>query len=98
MNKSQTDWKAIDAMKDEDTDLSDDPEITPEQFSKAIVRKNLKPVKKSQVTLRIDSDVLEWFRSQGKGYQTHINSLLKAYMEANTKKVESHHANDQQSV
>ncbi|MEY2834275.1 MAG: hypothetical protein RLZZ574_3535, partial [Cyanobacteriota bacterium] len=37
---------------------------------------------KSQVTLRIDSDVLKWFKSQGKGYQTQINSLLRAYMEA----------------
>lgn len=45
MNKSQTDWRAIDAIEDEDTDLSDDPEVTPEQFSKTIVRKNLKPVK-----------------------------------------------------
>lgn len=88
MKTSQTDWKAIDAMEDEDIDLSDDPEVTPEQFSKAIVRRNLKPVNKSQITLRIDADVLEWFKSQGKGYQTHINSLLKAYMEANTKKAE----------
>lgn len=37
---------------------------------------------KVQVTLRIDSDVLEWFKSQGRGYQTQINSLLRAYMDA----------------
>ncbi|MEH2151667.1 BrnA antitoxin family protein [Nostoc sp.] len=37
---------------------------------------------KAQVTLRIDSDVLEWFKLQGQGYQTHINTLLRAYMEA----------------
>jgi uncharacterized protein (DUF4415 family) len=35
------------------------------------------------VTLRIDNDVLDWFKSQGRGYQTQINSLLRAYMEAN---------------
>ncbi|WP_448266426.1 BrnA antitoxin family protein [Nostoc sp. DSM 114159] len=34
------------------------------------------------MTLRIDSDVLEWFKSQGRGYQTQINTLLRAYMEA----------------
>jgi uncharacterized protein (DUF4415 family) len=35
------------------------------------------------VTLRIDRDVLEWFKAQGKGYQTNINQLLRAYMKAN---------------
>ncbi|WP_427901721.1 BrnA antitoxin family protein [Marinobacter bryozoorum] len=37
---------------------------------------------KQPVTLRIDEDVLEWFRSQGKGYQTRINKLLRLYMES----------------
>jgi uncharacterized protein (DUF4415 family) len=37
--------------------------------------------KKAQITLRIDSDVLEWFKGTGKGYQTRINTLLRAYME-----------------
>jgi uncharacterized protein (DUF4415 family) len=81
--KSQTDWQRLDAMEDEDIDLSDCPEITPEQFAKAIVRRGLPVAKnKAQVTLRIDSEVLEWFKSQGRGYQTQINSLLRAYMEA----------------
>lgn len=82
-NTSQTDWKRLDAMQDEDIDLSDTQEITPEMFAKAIVRHGLtaKP-KKQQVTLRIDSDVLTWFREQGRGYQTKINALLRAYMDA----------------
>jgi len=59
------------------------PEITPEMFAKAVVRRGLKPApRKQQVTIRLDGDVLEWFRAQGKGYQTRINSLLRAYMEA----------------
>ena len=50
--KSRTDWKRMDAMRDEDIDTSDIPEITPEQFAKAIVRKGLKPVvRKKQITL-----------------------------------------------
>ena len=50
--KSRTDWKRMDAMRDEDIDTSDIPEITPEQFARAIVRKGLKPVaRKKQVTL-----------------------------------------------
>jgi uncharacterized protein (DUF4415 family) len=58
--KSQTDFERLDKMKDEDIDLSDVPEITPEMFAKAVVRHGLKPRIKKQVTLRIDSDVLEW--------------------------------------
>ncbi|NCR41368.1 MAG: BrnA antitoxin family protein [Microcystis aeruginosa W13-11] len=82
-SKSQTDWQRLDAMSDEDIDLSDCPEITPEMFAKAVVRRGLPATKaKSQVTLPIDSDVLEWFKSQGRGYQTQINQLLRAYMEA----------------
>jgi uncharacterized protein (DUF4415 family) len=46
----------------------------------------LKPVpRKTQITLRLDTEVLHWFKAQGKGYQTNINALLKAYMEANQK-------------
>ena len=82
-SKSETDWKKLDAMTDAEIDLSDCPEITPEQFAKAVVRRGLPERKnKAQVTLRIDDDVLEWFKSQGRGYQTQINSLLRAYMEA----------------
>jgi uncharacterized protein (DUF4415 family) len=81
--KSQTDWEQVDKMQDDEIDFSENPEITPEMFAKAIVRKGLKPVaRKSQVTLRIDEDVLTWFKKQGAGYQTRINSLLKAYKEA----------------
>jgi len=70
-------------MKDKDIDLSDSPELTPEMFARAIVRRGMKPVvRKAQLTLRLDQDVLEWFRRQGRGYQTQINSLLRAYMEA----------------
>jgi uncharacterized protein (DUF4415 family) len=81
--RSKTDWKRIDAMRDADIDFSDDPEWTPEMFARAVRRVGLKPVlRKSQITLRLDADVLEWFRARGSGYQTQINSLLRAYMEA----------------
>ncbi len=82
-SNSQTDWQRLDSISDEGIDLSDCPEITPELFAKAVVKQGLPIVKnKAQVTLRIDSDVLEWFKSQGRGYQTQINALLRAYMEA----------------
>jgi uncharacterized protein (DUF4415 family) len=81
--KSRTDWKRVDTLKDKDIDLSDVPEVSPEMFARAIVRRGLKPVsRKAQLTLRVDSDVLDWFRKQGQGYQTRINALLRAYMDA----------------
>ena len=81
--KSRTDWGRVDALKDEDIDLSDTPEVSLEMFARSVVRRGLKPVpRKAQLTLRLDSDVLEWFRKQGQGYQTKINALLRAYMDA----------------
>ena len=86
-HKSQTDWERVDNLQDNDIDFSDNPEVTPEMFAKAVLRKGLKPVvRKTQVTLRIDEDVLTWFKKQGKGYQTRINLLLKAYKEAHQNK------------
>lgn len=81
--KSQTDWVRLKTMKDCEVDLSDSPELTPDLFARAIVRRGLQIVpRKSQLTLRLDQDVLEWFRQQGQGYQTQINALLRAYMNA----------------
>jgi uncharacterized protein (DUF4415 family) len=81
--KSRTDWKRVDALKDKEIDLSDIQEVPPEMFARAIVRRGLKPVsRKAQLTLRVDSDVLDWYRKQGQGYQTKINALLRAYMDA----------------
>jgi len=80
--KSRTDWKRVDELRDDRIDFSDAPELTPEMFARAIVRRGLKPVaRKKLLTLRIDSDVVEWYRSQGSGYQTRINALLRAYMQ-----------------
>jgi uncharacterized protein (DUF4415 family) len=79
--KSETDLNRIDAMKEEDIDFSDNPEATPEMFARAVVRRNFKVIaRKKQLTLRIDSDVVDWYKLQGRGYQTRINSLLRAYM------------------
>ena len=69
-------------------DTSDIPEISPEQFARAVVSRGSKPsAAKVQLTIRIDRDVLEWYRKKGRGYQTRINKLLRAYMEAHPKEV-----------
>jgi len=79
--KSKTDFARLDKIKDEEIDYSDAPAITPEMFAKSIVRRGLKPRTKTQLTLRVDSDVLDWYKQQGRGYQTKINMLLRAYMQ-----------------
>jgi uncharacterized protein (DUF4415 family)/predicted RNA binding protein YcfA (HicA-like mRNA interferase family) len=81
---SQTDWLRVDALEDDDIDYSDIPEVTPEMFARAAVRKGLQPLAPvpKRITLRLDAEVLDWFKAQGRGYQERINSLLRAYMEA----------------
>lgn len=75
---SRTDWKRIDALRDEDIDFSDSPELGPDFFANAIIW----PGPKKQITLRLDPDVLKFFRKHGRGYQTTINAVLRKYMEA----------------
>lgn len=82
--KSRTDLKRLKSMKDAEIIIDKDaPGWTPEMFARAIVRKGLAPMRtKSLLSLRIDSDVLAWFRAQGRGYQSRMNALLRAFMEA----------------
>ncbi len=77
--KSRTDWKRVDATKDEDLDYSEIPELDEDFFKRAKIRW---PRPKDTITIRIDHDVLEWFKAQGTGYQTRMNAVLKAYKEA----------------
>ena len=79
---SRTDWKRVDAMTDKDIDTSDIPPLDEEFFKNATLRI---PKTKSTITMRLDSDVLDWFKSQGGGYQTRINAVLRMYMEAHRK-------------
>ena len=76
-NTSRTEWQRLSAMKDKDIDTSDIPELDDDFFRNAEI---LVPPKQP-VTLRLDADVLMWFKSQGQGYQTRINKLLRSYME-----------------
>ncbi len=81
--RSETDWKRVDALSDKDIDKSDVPEVSPEMFARGLVRRGLKPTsRKQQLTIRVDGDVLDWYKRQGHGYQAKINSLLRAYMDA----------------
>ena len=78
--RSRTDLERVKAMTESEIDYSDIPPLEEDFFKKAVVW----PGPKKQVTLRLDPDVLEFFRSQGKGYQSRINAVLRKYVEAQT--------------
>ena len=80
---SQTDWERIKNMTESEIEAaaaSDaDAQATDEAFwANAEV---VMPQPKRAISLRVDSDVLEWFKSHGRGYQTRMNAVLRAYME-----------------
>ena len=59
------------------------PEADVRHIVRGIVRQGLKPVSsKTSISLRVDADVLDWFNAQGRGYQTRINAVLRAFKDA----------------
>ena len=86
--ESRTDFARLDAMRDEDIDFSDAPKVSPEMFARGLIRRGGVTVKqpKPQITIRLDADVLEWFRARGRGYQSEMSALLRAYMEEHKKR------------
>lgn len=81
--QSRTDWVKIKAMKDKDIDLSDAPELDDDFFGEA----KLWPGKKRQITIRLDPDVVDFFKTKGRGYQSSINAALRRYMEAQQRRL-----------
>jgi len=81
---SKTDWARLEKMTDSEIDLSEIPEVTAEQLSRAPLRLGGKPAPKNKirVSLRLDAEVLAYFKTQsrpiGKNYQAMINETLKA--------------------
>jgi uncharacterized protein (DUF4415 family) len=70
-------------MTDAEIDYSDIPELD-ENFFKNASEVNWPPAK-SQLTIRLDADVLAWLKSNGRGYQTRINRILRVAMESQPK-------------
>lgn len=81
---SKTDWSRVRAMTDRDIAVSaEHPEASVKHIVRGIARRGLKPVPpKESISLRVDADVLSWLKSQGPGYQTRINAILRAFKEA----------------
>ena len=81
---SKTDWPRVRTMKDRQIKTSDEhPEADLKHIVRGIVRHGLKPASaKTSISLRVDADVLKWFKAQGPGYQIRINAVLRAFKDA----------------
>src|SRR5438876_10669697 len=82
--KGLTDWARLAAMTEEEiernaADDPDNPPWTEEDWANARV---VWPQGKAPVTLRLDKDIIAWFKARGRGYQTRINAVLRAFVEA----------------
>ena len=80
--KGKTDWAAVDALTDEDIEAAvrNDPDAVPldVDWSKAVL---VIPSKKKAISIRVDEDVLDYFKKQGEGYQRRMNAVLRSYMD-----------------
>ena len=82
--KGQTDWARVDALTDGEIvqAITEDPdtfEPEPEWLQRTMILRPGQP--KIRVTAYFNQEVMEWFRAQGRGYQTRMNAVLRAYME-----------------
>ena len=81
--KSQTDWARLKATGSAAKPTPEHPEASVAHIVRGVVRRGLQPLpSKASISLRVDQDVLEWFKAQGPGYQTRINTVLRAFRDA----------------
>jgi len=74
---SKTDWARLDAMTDEDIDYSDIPATDAEFWKDAKV---IMPQGKKRVSIEVDRDVLNWFKSRGQDYQSRMSAALRQHI------------------
>ena len=87
MTISKKRLKEIEAIREEDIDYSDIPETDATFWANAELKN---PEPKKGVYIRLDPDILDWLKKQGKGYQTRINAILRSYYEAHKNDSEQH--------
>ena len=85
--KGKTDWARVDALTDDDIDkaVANDPdwaEFKDIDWSDAVL---VIPAKKKAISIRVDEDVLNFFKKEGDGYQRRINAVLRSYMQQKAK-------------
>ena len=79
--QSKTDWARL--RKEAAAPTEEHPEADVRHVVRGMVRRGLGPLPpKASISLRVDQDVLEWFKAQGPGYQTRINTVLRAFRDA----------------
>jgi uncharacterized protein (DUF4415 family) len=86
--RGKTDWARVDTMSDREVEAAAkaDPDAAPildKQWFRTA--KLIMPQRKVPVSIRMDREVVEWFKARGKRYQSRINAVLKAYMQAHRK-------------
>jgi len=81
--ESRTDWVAVKSVTEEELEagIAADPDDIHEPIDWSLAVKGIPPAKRD-IHIRIDEDVLDWFRQAGRGYQTRINNVLRAFMES----------------
>jgi uncharacterized protein (DUF4415 family) len=86
-SRGKTDWAVVDALTDEEIEAAarNDPDAVPldVDWSDAVL---VIPPKKKPISIRVDQDVLDFFKKDGAGYQRHMNAVLRTYMEQKRKK------------
>lgn len=84
--KGKTDWARFDAMTDAEIDaaIAGDPDAAPIDidWSDAVL---VVPAQKKAISIRVDEDVLDFFKKEGAGYQRRINAVLRSYMQQKAK-------------
>ncbi len=85
--KGKTDWKRVEALGDDEIAemVRDDPDAVPVDFdwSEAVL---VIPPRKKAISIRVDEDVLDYFKDEGAGYQRRMNAVLRSYVEQRKKK------------
>ena len=81
--QSKTDWARLKSKAAGVSVSAEHPEANIRHIMRGVVRRGLKPQPpKASISLRVEQDVLEWFKAQGPGYQTRINAVLRAFRDA----------------
>jgi uncharacterized protein (DUF4415 family) len=85
LKRGRTDWEALAALSDEDIEraIAEDPDsappLAPDWIAKAVL---VIPPAKTATSIRVDNDVMDWFKAEGRGWQTRMNAVLRAYAKA----------------
>ncbi len=84
LKKGKTDWARLRRLKDEEIDFSDIPELTDEELTQMAWTTPRAPQSGAKVTIsmRIDPDLLDWYKRLGRGYQSRMHMVLRAFMQA----------------